>query len=254
MPCADMGTTVTENREVLTGLGVRLGRRELRANSSGDYTAASVMGGAMSATRHLGLEMGKCRVAIEGFGKVGLVLCGMLAGAGAKVVAVLTLRGAIYNPDGLDAGLLAEQARLGGSKVVETYQAAERIAKERLLELPVEILCPCARGDTISMSNAPAIAACVICPGANNPITPEAMGLLERRGILVLPDFVTSCGGVLGGTMEFASVRGERIDRVCCEQVAVLMEGILKEAAGKGISPTAVATRRAMERLEATAR
>jgi glutamate dehydrogenase/leucine dehydrogenase len=251
VPCADMGTTATEIREVLTELGINLGRRELQANSSGDYTAASVCAGAQAATRHLGLDLAKCRVAIEGFGKVGSVLCRLLSQAGANVVAISTSRGAIYNPGGLDADLLEALARRDGSRIVQTYQPARHLPKESLLALPVELLCPCARHDALDTFNAPAVAARIVCPGANNPVTPEALALLESRGVLVLPDFVTNCGGVLGGTMEFASVPGDRIMDFVRRHVDTLMAGILTEASGEGISPTAVATGRAMQRLEA---
>ncbi len=123
---------------------------------------------------------------------------------------ISTSRGALYNPEGLNVDRLVRLTEEAGSRVVEFYHDAEFVDREKLLELPVDILCPCARWNSLNMSNAPRIPAQVISPGANNPITPDAEHALFERGVLCFPDFVTNCGGVLGGTMEFASVsRGQ---------------------------------------------
>jgi glutamate dehydrogenase (NAD(P)+) len=45
--------------------------------------------------------------------------------------------------------------------------------------------------------NADRVKARIVAQGANIPCTPEAEALLERRGVLVLPDFVVNAGGVI---------------------------------------------------------
>jgi glutamate dehydrogenase (NAD(P)+) len=91
------------------------------------------------------------------------------------------------------------------------------------------------------MSNVHRIAAQVICPGANNPITPEAENALIERGVLCLPDFVTNCGGVLGGTMEFASVSREKITTFINHHIGVRIAWLLNEAKSKHQLPREVA-------------
>jgi glutamate dehydrogenase (NAD(P)+) len=142
---------------------------------------------------------------------------------------------------------LAEEA---GSRVVEFYHDAEFVDREKLLELPVDILCPCARWNSLNMSNAPRIPAQVISPGANNPITPDAEHALFERGVLCLPDFVTNCGGVLGGTMEFASVSRERIATFIDRHIGTRIAWLLNEAKSKCVLPREVAVPLALHRFK----
>ena len=253
IPTSDMGTDSADIRHMLNAVGIRVGRRELQDNSSGFYTAHSVLAGVVQSVRHMGLNLSKCTVAIEGFGNVGRPLASLLGSAGIKVVAVSTSRGALYNPQGLNVDRLVRLAEEAGSRVVELYHDAEFIDREKLLELPVDILCPCARWNSLNMSNAPRIPAQVISPGANNPITPDAEHALFERGVLCLPDFVTNCGGVLGGTMEFASVSRERIAIFIDHHIGKRIAWLLGEAKVKHCLPREVAVPLALHRFEKVA-
>jgi glutamate dehydrogenase (NAD(P)+) len=211
VPGMDMGTDVDDIRFMLKGVGVPIKYRELRNNDSGYYTAVSVLACAKQAVRHSRKNLSECTVAIEGFGKVGNALAGLFQNIHVRVVAVSTSKGAIHNPGGLDIKALQKLTAEAGSQAVDLYTEANHIRPKELLELPVDILCPCARHDSINEENADSISAPIICSGANNPVTPEAEALLFEKGVLCLPDFVSNCGGVLGGTMEFASVKKKKI-------------------------------------------
>ena len=251
-PCADMGTDALDMRHMLGAVGVRVGTRELRVNSSGLYTALSVLAGAVEGARHRGMDLSRSTAAIEGFGKVGGPLGSLLAGRGVKVVAVSTSRGALYNPKGLDVARLTDLSREHGSLVIEKYAGADRMDRADLLELPVDMLCPCARHDCINTANAPKIRAGIICPGANNPVTPEAHASLTSRGVLCLPDFLTNSGGVLGGTMEFASIGQRGIEAVIGTCLGAGIASILREADRTGKTPAELAREIAMKRFSET--
>jgi glutamate dehydrogenase (NAD(P)+) len=249
IPGADMGTTPEDIRYMLQAVGVPIKRRQLRPTKSGYHTALTVFAGATQAARHLGLVLNECTAAIEGFGKVGSELAALLAQAGVRVVAVSTLRGAIYNPHGLDVARLRQLTAESDSHAVELYRDAERIDRAALLELPVDVLCPCARHNSLHAGNAPRIAARIISPGANNPITPEAERILFERGVLCLPDFVTNCGGVLGGALEFASIRQEQIAAFIDRRVGARIQWLLDTASRTRVLPRAVAEPFARERI-----
>jgi len=250
MPSADMGTTNTDMRHMLSAVGVRVPRRALQECDSGYYTACSVLGGVITAAGHTGVDLAGATVAVEGFGKVGGALAGLLAEAGVKVVAVSTSRGALHNPQGLAVGKLTELARDAGSRVVEVYAGADRIERSALLALPVDILCPCARHHSLHAGNAGRVRARVICAGANNPLTREAEEALISRGVLCLPDFVTNCGGVLGGTMAFASIPHEKIRRFIVASIGSAVRALLAEASRSGLPLRAVAEAAALRRFE----
>jgi glutamate dehydrogenase (NAD(P)+) len=140
-------------------------------------------------------------VAIQGFGNVGAHLARLLHAEGATVVAVSDSQGGVYNASGLDVPTaLAHKQERG---VLAGLANAEAITNEELIELPCDILAPCALEQVITDENAERIKAPVICEGANGPVTPTADAVLEDRGILVLPDVLANAGGVVVSYFEW---------------------------------------------------
>ena len=251
VPDADMGTTAEEVREMMLGIGARVGPREWRANHSGEHTARSCLAAARALLERRGAALQGSRVAIEGFGKVGAALARLLAERGATVVAISTSRGAVYRPDGLEIGRLVGRAAEVGSRVVE--EEPGMMAREQLLELPVDLLCPCARYHSIHAGNVDRIAAATIAAGANDPVSADAERILRMRGVQFVPAFVSNCGGVLGGTLEFAGVALPRIGPLIEEPVRRLVIGLVDRAERAGVSPGQLAETEALAR-HATAR
>ncbi len=218
---------------MLQTVGIRLPKRALVGDRSGWDTSLTVIASAKAAAIFQGLDLSKSTVAIEGFGKVGSPVAQGLYRLGSKVVAISTSRGALYSPDGLDITKFLKMSYRFGTKIVDNYKGAERIDKEKLFELNVDVLLPCARHHSINMRNALKIKARLIIPGANISITEEAEGLLFQRGVLCVPDFVSNSGGVLGGTMEFAGLSQSTIvnfiNHSFSEQVSIIIEKARKE-------------------------
>jgi glutamate dehydrogenase (NAD(P)+) len=243
VPYPDMGTCAADILAMLSSRGIHPGRRAVKDHDSGHYTAISVAASAEAAVRRLSMNSMNCRAAIEGFGKVGRSLAVLLSDAGYKIAAVSTRLGAVYNPDGLDVDHLLRLSTTMGSALVEDYPDADRIPAGQLLELPVELLSPCARHHSLHIGNAPRVRCRIISPGANNPTTEEADKVLLRRGILCIPDFVANCGGVLGGTMEFAGMSYRRLSALIRTGMNDAVEALLEESNREGESPRAIAER-----------
>jgi glutamate dehydrogenase (NAD(P)+) len=215
LPHADMGTTEPEIRNAFGNLP-----RQPSREDSGFFTSIGVHLAARVALEKRGKQFEKITAAIEGFGKVGASVAQLLTESGAKVVAISTSSGALYRKEGLPIQELRRLAGSRGSSFVLDYREAERITNQELLGLPVNLLCPCAISGTIHPGNAPKIQAEIICPGANAPFTSEAEQILAQRGTVVLPDFITNSGGVLGGTMSFAGIPAPRIRPLMSEYLA----------------------------------
>jgi glutamate dehydrogenase/leucine dehydrogenase/SAM-dependent methyltransferase len=248
VPDADLGTRAADIRWVMQALGLPVRRHDWRASRSGEYTAVSCVAAARAAVARRGKTLAQCRVAIEGFGSVGAAVADLLRREGARIVAVSTSRAALYAPAGLDVDELLRLSANAGSRLVESYPRAERLRREQLFELEIDLLCPCARHHSIHVGNAAAIAAPVICPGANNPASPEAERVLDGRGVLYVPDFVGNCGGVLGGTLEFAGVARARTVAIIDRYVNETVTGLIAVAERRGASLRAVAEPLAMSR------
>lgn len=251
VPDADMGTTGSEIQRMIESLGVRVPRREYRGSSSGDYTARTVFESACAAAAAAGLAVAGSRVAIEGFGKVGAPLAAMFVEAGAKVVAVSTQSGALHAERGLDIELLSELARAHGSAGILRYQQAGRIAPQDLKLVRAEILCPCARHDSIRLEDAAMLEARVLSCGANHPVLRDAQTHLWQRGVICVPDFIANCGGVLGGTMEFAGWPGAEIHGFMTRVFRPRVEGLIDRARQSGQTLLDMAEKESLERFAA---
>jgi glutamate dehydrogenase (NAD(P)+) len=158
----------------------------------------------------------------------------MFVRAGAIVVAISTRRGGLHNPLGLDVAAVGERIRAGGEATVADSGLGGRIAASDLKFVPADILCPCARHDSITLDDAGAVGATVISCGANSPVTPAAERRLWERGILCVPDFVANSGGVLGGTMEFAGWRPGEIVEFCDRRFRPRVASMIREAVEAG--------------------
>jgi glutamate dehydrogenase/leucine dehydrogenase len=133
-----------------------------------------------------------------------------------------------------------------GSRVVD--DAPGPIERSRLLELPVDLLCPCARYQSVHDGNADRIGASAIVAGANDPVSPEAEHALLARGVEYVPAFVSNCGGVLGGTLEFAGVAVPRIGPLIEGPIYRLVRDLFDRADRLGVSPSHLAESEARAR------
>jgi glutamate dehydrogenase (NAD(P)+) len=239
LPDSDVGTRNADIRGMLEIAGVRPKRREWRGERSGFWTATTVLAALRETAARTGLPLAGGRIAIEGFGAVGSALAALVEEAGSRVVAVSTSRGAVLDAAGLDVHRLQVAAE-AGSDFVRTFEG-ERLPAADLLELDVDYLCPCGVGETIGAGNAAGIRARAVVPGANDSIAIAAEAILHRRGIVCVPDFLANCGGVLGGTMEFAGVTPRRIRAFVDDEFGPRVGKVLDLAARERVPPREVA-------------
>ncbi len=167
-------------------------------------------------------------------------------------MAVSTVKGAIYHPDGLDVHKLIQIKNEVGEDVVNIHKEAKKIQKNELLTLDVDILSPCARHHSINLKNAEKIKAKIICAGANIPVTREAERVLWRKGKLCLPDFVTNCGGILGSNMERAGLSERFIRNFIIQEISKKISEIIEVSEKKNITPGEFAETEVKKRFLAT--
>ncbi|MED3844124.1 Glu/Leu/Phe/Val dehydrogenase [Geobacillus stearothermophilus] len=145
------------------------------------------------AAKKRGLSLEGARVVVQGFGNAGSYLAKFLHDAGAKVVGISDVYGALYDPNGLDIDYLLERRDSFGT-VTKLFK--NTISNKELLELDCDILVPAAIENQITAENAPRIKASIVVEAANGPTTLEATEILTQRGILLVPDVLASAGGV----------------------------------------------------------
>jgi glutamate dehydrogenase (NAD(P)+) len=182
----------------VTGKPLSLGGT--RAHSGA--TSAGVVACARAAFREMGILMAGRRAVIQGFGKVGGPLAFLLSSAGMRVVAVSDIGGAVANEGGLDVSALSDHVSETGS--VAGFHGGDAISSEALWEVECELLVPAALGGVITEPVAERLTAKVIVEAANGPTTIEAQRVLDRRGVVVVPDILANAGGVTASYFEWA--------------------------------------------------
>lgn len=176
---------------VITGKPIPLGGSQGR----GDATARGGMYTVREAAKHLGIDLSKSKVAVQGFGNAGYFAALLVTKLfGSKVIAVSDSKGGILMESGLDAdAVLAYKDKTGS---VVGFPGSKPISNEALLELDVEVLFPSALENVITAKNAANIKAKIMGELANGPTDPEADDILYKNGVFVIPDFLCNAGGV----------------------------------------------------------
>jgi len=234
----DVGTNLGLIQSMYEHINVDIPEPSKEIDNAGYFTAVGVM-----RSIEISLDI-KCRqlkesiFAVEGFGNVGSHLARILHERGAKVVALSSFDGAIYDENGLAIQELFDQ--FSRTKLVGCYDKAKQLTREALLELDVDVLCPCAMDSTINKDNMENIKADIICAGANNPVTLAADEYLYNRGVLYLPDFMTNAGGALGNMVKFAGLTEKHFHQLIREQFTEKIVEVYRQSQLKGMPPREV--------------
>lgn len=183
---------------VFTGKPVEFGGSLARTEATG----YGVNFAAVQALEKLGKNVKGATYAIQGFGNVGYHTGYYAHKAGAKVVAVSTVDVAIYNENGLDMEAIIKEFQEKGFITNEAGYGKE-ITNAELLALDVDVLAPCALENQLTSENAGKVRAKIVVEGANGPTTPEADVILRQNGVLVVPDILANCGGVVVSYFEW---------------------------------------------------
>jgi glutamate dehydrogenase/leucine dehydrogenase len=257
IPGADMGTSDEDVGKIYKYAGMSqmapsgLTLKEKEGMPLEDHlTGYGVVVAARVASQQIKLPMKDTTVAIEGFGKVGGGVARYMARSGAKVVALSTIEGAIYNPNGIDVEKMLTMRKKYGDKVVLEYKDAKPIKKEELFTLPVDILVPGARPYVINKKNAGKIKAKLISSGANIPVTDEAEKILLNRGIVVIPDFISNSGGVIAATLDRMSATEDQAFKLVEEKITASVKKVLSKALKEKRVPTEVAKEMAIQKVK----
>ena len=149
------------------------------------------------------LDLKSMSVVIQGFGKVGSVISKKLFDYGCKILAIQELEGSIYSEKGLNIDALLEWKMQGN--IINEYKndGAKPIQNEDFFGIKCDILIPAAMENLITKENAETIDCKIILEGANGPTTTDADLILNKKGIIVIPDILANSGGVCVSYFEY---------------------------------------------------
>jgi len=120
-------------------------------------------------------------VAVQGLGAVGHNVVGQLQELGAKLIVT-----------DIDSGKV--------HAMVSQY-GVEGVDADAIYDVECEIFCPCALGAVIHDETLKRLKCKIICGCANNQLKEERHGaLLEEKGMVYAPDYITNAGGTIYDT------------------------------------------------------
>ena len=186
----------------ITGKPLGMGGSQGRTEATGYGVIYCVR----EALKLMGMDITKCKAAVQGFGNVSQYAVELFQKYGGKVVCVscwdqhdqasYTFR----KLDGIDLPFLMSIAdRFGGIDKAKAKAAGyEVLPGNAWIEQDVEILIPAALENQVNAETVKLVKPTVklVAEGANGPTTPEADAEFKKRGIFVIPDFLANAGGV----------------------------------------------------------
>jgi glutamate dehydrogenase (NAD(P)+) len=200
------------------------------------------------ALKFCGFELAGARLAVQGFGAVGMHAARFLVERGAVLVAVADSRGSVHDAAGLDYEKLIELKQAG--KSVVDYERGEKWERGGVIDAECDIWIPAARPDVINNDNVHRLKTKLVIEGANIPVTEEAEKVLHEHGVLCVPDFIANAGGVICAAMEYEGASEKAALETIEEKLRRNTERVLAEARRRQILPRTAATELAVQRVK----
>jgi len=215
----DMGSTYADMCDIFEGAGINLDRNR-EATPTHLYTAWTIMASTGAALEHKEMSWSGCRIAIEGFGRVGSEFARLASEKGAKIVSVSNTLGSVSDSNGLDMGNILEVHSQEGREFINHY---DKEPVEKVFSADCDVFVPCARPWSVNESTKDMITAPVIVAGSNVPMTMECERYLWEKGKSIVPDGVSNCGGFFIGWLDFYAGFSDK------EKISSLLENRFKE-------------------------
>ncbi|TFE02144.1 Glu/Leu/Phe/Val family dehydrogenase [Jeotgalibacillus salarius] len=235
-------------RREATGKGVYFTYRYMMSDFIGKQQSWLEKTGSPYAKTALDLYDKPLKIAVQGFGNVGSVTaleayqCQHLHN---KIVAVSDRNCTLYNKEGLDIPTLVSFTASNQGDLPHTDEQlkesgvnAEILHRDEVLTMDVDVLMLAALEDQIHNGNKEDIKAKVIVEGANAPVTAEADGYLNEKGVIIVPDILANAGGVIVSYFEWLQGREtqffseEQIYKKLYDKMQGTMETILPKYFG----------------------
>lgn len=198
----------------------------------------------------------KPKVILEGFGKVGTAIAMSLKELNFKLTGVSTIKGAIFDEDGLNIEELLNLKKLYGDDLVNHYVSKNlvNIPKEKLFNLSSEykldFIIPGARPDVINKNNINILDASAIVPAANIPYEKGITNELKEKGIIAFPDFVANAGEVLAILVNKIAKSADEIFDYIKTKITEKTIEVIRGAMENNISPYEFALNDALSELK----
>ncbi|MFI0827016.1 NADP-specific glutamate dehydrogenase [Streptomyces roseolus] len=196
---------------VLTGKGTGWGGSAIRPEATGYgnvlFTAEML--------RHRGQDLEGLQVGVSGSGNVALYSIEKAQALGAHVLTASDSSGYVVDEKGIDLALLKQIKEVERGRI-STYAerrggAARFVADGSVWDVPVDIALPSATQNELDENDALTLVrngVKAVSEGANMPVTPKAVRLLQEAGVAFGPAKAANAGGVATSALEMRQNAG----------------------------------------------
>ena len=133
-------------------------------------------------------------------------------------------------------------------------KAAEEFSAKQFTEDVMDnitLYAPCAMGQVVSARNVHSIRFPIICGSANNQLIQENNAeILQRNGVLYVPDYLANSGGVINVSAEIGQIYDRQDVKRRVGMLSEKLSDVLEIAESQSITPLAAANRLAEARLQ----
>jgi glutamate dehydrogenase (NAD(P)+) len=132
---------------------------------------------------------------VQGFGNVGFYASKFLTEHGAKLIGVVEWDGSIYNPDGISPIELETYKKT--HKTINGFpKATEHYKDDTVMYKECDVLIPAAMEKAVNKFNADKMKCKILAEAANGPTTMAGETILQKKGVVIMPDILLNAGGV----------------------------------------------------------
>ena len=195
-------------------------------------------------------DISEARIAIQGFGNIGCSLANYLSKKGAQIIAISDEWCSIHSPEGIDINGIQEYSQTNGKiKPLKHWTGIKKQLKDEILKVDCDIFVGTTGNKIITEENVQCLNTKCVVEGVNNPITPIADRMLNKKGILVLPDILTMVSSAVSSYAEYRMDSSEMAFSLIESRIREITGNVVDRALRSGIPPRRVAKEIARERI-----
>jgi len=221
--------------------------------------AATGYGGVIALDRYLSLSGDQSRpitVAIQGFGNVGQFFA-LRRKPNWKIIAISDSSATLENNDGLDISDIIKFKKAKNSFKDYDADGVKISDSQQIINSPAEVMVPAALSDFVTEENVNLVKAKIILELSNGPLSEPAFRALDKKNVVVIPDFIANAGGVIVSYLEWRqNLDGEKWDEAKVEKkleqyMQKAIDAVYKAGENDNISLKEAALRIGIKRLTA---
>ena len=197
---------INSSCSVLTGKGLSYGGSFTRTEATG-YGLVYLVNEML---RQHGNSIENKTVVVSGSGNVAIYAAEKVRQMGGKVVALSDSNGFVYDPDGIDIGVVKEVKEIKRGRISEYVKYGKNAVYTEgkgIWSIKCDIALPCATQNELNGDDAEELVknGCfAVCEGANMPSTPEAIKVFLQNNVLFVPGKAANAGGVAVSGLEMS--------------------------------------------------